>query len=114
MGESFDETDIMPSLTSIAEEVLAKAREIDRYLESNGLAAPSYDNDVLADLPGDLENVRYSLVNSSNELKKLAQGLAVLGKELSTGVTLLFTLTYDRMHRLRYGTWHDWVFILVG
>ena len=64
----------MPSLTSIAEEVLAKARDIDRYLDLNGLAARSYNNDILADLPGDLQNVRYSLANSSNELKKLAQG----------------------------------------
>lgn len=64
----------MPTLTSMAEDLLAKAKQIDSYLESQNLPSPSYRHDVFEALPAELQKTRASLVNDSNELKNLARG----------------------------------------
>lgn len=67
----------MPSLTSVAEGILAQAKKLDAYLESNNIPYPSFDEDTLDKLPDKLQDDRWALANSSNELKKLARGAAM-------------------------------------
>ena len=64
----------MPSLTSLAEELVAQAKQIDKYLESKNLPSPSFDHDTLVDLPPDLQEVRTSLASVSHNLKALTRG----------------------------------------
>jgi len=64
----------MPSLTEIAEGILADAKRIDAYTASKGLPDASFEKDTLSELPTDLEDCRKSLVDSAHELKQLAQG----------------------------------------
>lgn len=71
----------------MAEVLLAQAKQIDAYLESNHLPYPSFDSDVLADLPSELQNMRMSLANNSDELKKLTQGPVASTMELAFSVS---------------------------
>ena len=64
----------MPSLTSLAEEILANAKRLDEHLASQQQPSPSFDHDVLGDLPPQLEAARESLIDSTHTLKQLAQG----------------------------------------
>lgn len=75
LGNSF--TPEMPSLTSVAEGILAQAKKLDAYLESNNIPYPSFDEDTLDKRPDKLQDDRWALANSSNELKKLARGAAM-------------------------------------
>lgn len=78
----------MPSLTSIAEAILAQAKKLDAYLESNEIRYPSFEEDTLDQLPDKLQDDRWALANSSNELKKLARGAAMgtIDTALNVGV----------------------------
>jgi hypothetical protein len=64
----------MSTLTKIAENILESARVLDAYTESRGLPPTSFTDHTLPDLPRDLEAVRRQLVDSTLELKGLAQG----------------------------------------
>ena len=64
----------MASLTSRAEAILAQAKKIDAYLEGKNIPYPSFEEDTLEHLPVDLQHVRWSLANDSNNLKKLTRG----------------------------------------
>lgn len=66
----------MPTLTELAEESLANAKRLDAYIASKGLPPVSLDHDSfeLADLPPELQAVRNSLADSSQLMKRLAQG----------------------------------------
>ena len=61
----------------MAEAALAHAKRLDAYLESNNIPYPSFDEDTLEQLPDVLQDERWALANSSNELKKLARGAAM-------------------------------------
>jgi hypothetical protein len=78
----------MPSLTSQAEAILAKAKKLDAYLEANNIPYASFDDDTLDQLPDQLQDERWSLANSTNELKKLVRGAAMgtMDTALSVGV----------------------------
>ncbi len=64
----------MPSLTSIAEDILANAKRLDAHLSYKSVAPTSFDHDSLVDLPHDMESVRNALIDSTHTLKQLAQG----------------------------------------
>ncbi|KAF2963857.1 hypothetical protein GQX73_g9695 [Xylaria multiplex] len=64
----------MPSLTSIAESIVARAKKLDAYLEAQNIAYPSFDDDTLDQLPDELQNERWALANDANELKQLSRG----------------------------------------
>ncbi|KAI1773274.1 O-methyltransferase-domain-containing protein [Hypoxylon cercidicola] len=66
----------MPSLTSMAESILARAKKIDAYLEAQNIAYPSFDDDTLDQLPPKLQDERWAFVNDVNELKQLSRGAA--------------------------------------
>ena len=64
----------MQSLTSRAEAILAQAKKLDAYLESKNIPYPSFDEDNLEELPNELQDERWALANSCNEMKKLTRG----------------------------------------
>lgn len=64
----------MPSLTSIAEQILANAKTLDEHLATRNSLSPSFDLDSLVNLSPELEPVRDELINSTHTLNKLAQG----------------------------------------
>ncbi|RWA10853.1 hypothetical protein EKO27_g4273 [Xylaria grammica] len=66
----------MPSLTSVAERILARAKKLDAYLEAQNIAYPSFDDDTLDQLPNELQDERWALGNDTNELKQLSRGAA--------------------------------------
>ena len=84
----------MPSLTSMAEAILAQAKKLDAYLDSNDIPHPPFDEDTLDRLPDELQDDRWALANSSNELKKLARGAAMntMDTTLSVGVHFIAAL----------------------
>jgi len=64
----------MVSLTARAESILAQAKQLDAILEANQLPYPSFDNDPLAQLPKESQDLRWAIANESNDLKKLMRG----------------------------------------
>jgi hypothetical protein len=64
----------MPSLTSIANNLLAQAKEIDAWVEAQGLSPVSFDDDILKDLPAHLQSARDDLINGGTDLANLARG----------------------------------------
>lgn len=64
----------MPSLTSLAEEILTNAKKLDEHLTSQNQPSPSFDHDVLINLPPQLESARDALIDSTHTLKQLTQG----------------------------------------
>jgi hypothetical protein len=75
------------SLTSRAEAILAQAKKIDAYLEEKNIPYSSFEHDTLKNLPVEPQDVRWSLVNDSNDLKKLARGAVMhtMGITFSVG-----------------------------
>jgi len=65
-------TNIMPSLTQIAEEILANAKRLDAYTSSKALPSTSFELDTLGDLPPDVEKARHVPINSTQDLNRLA------------------------------------------
>ncbi|KAJ8133083.1 hypothetical protein O1611_g541 [Lasiodiplodia mahajangana] len=66
----------MPSLSSMAESILARAKKLDAYLEARNIAYPSFDDDTLDKLPGELQDERWALSSDVNGLKQLCRGAA--------------------------------------
>ena len=87
----------MHSLTSLAEEILSNAKQLDEHLASQKRSSPSFDHDTLIDLPPQLESARDALIDSTHMLKQLTQGpvratvdiLFNVGSRCSTSVILL-------------------------
>ncbi|KAL8838358.1 MAG: hypothetical protein Q9170_002165 [Blastenia crenularia] len=82
----------MVPLTSLAEDILASAKQLDKHLASKGLPSSSFDNDTLVDLPEDVEEVRNSLIDTTNTLKQLAQGHVAVPMEIGFGSTGILSL----------------------
>lgn len=61
----------------MAEAILAQAKKLDAHLESRNIPYPSFDEDTLDRLPDELQDDRWALANSSNELKKIVRGAAM-------------------------------------
>ena len=74
----------------MAEAILAQAKKLDAYLESNNVSYPSFDDDTLDQLPDELQDDRWGLANSCNELKKLARGAAMGTMDTALNVRLRF------------------------
>ena len=64
----------MPSLTSLAEEILINAKRLDEHLAAQKQPSPSFDHDAWIDLPPQLESARDALIDSTHTLKQLTQG----------------------------------------
>ena len=87
----------MPSLTSLAEEILINAKRLDEHLAAQKQPSPSFDHDAWINLPPQLHSARESLIDSTHTLKQLAQGpvsattdiLMSVGSRVSMFVTCL-------------------------
>ena len=77
----------MVSFTSLAEEILASAKQLDEHLASKGIDGSSFDNDTLIDLPDDIEDIRNGLIDDTQTLKQLAQGHVAAPMEMVLGVS---------------------------
>ena len=65
----------MPSLTSLAEEILINAKRLDEHLAAQKQPSPSFDHDdVWINLSPQLEAARDALIDSTHTLKQLTQG----------------------------------------
>lgn len=65
---------MMPSLTSLAEEILTNAKQLDEHLAAQNQPSPSFDHDALLNLSPQLESTRDALIDSAHTLKQLTQG----------------------------------------
>ncbi|KAL8783231.1 MAG: hypothetical protein Q9213_004795 [Squamulea squamosa] len=74
----------MPTFTSMVEGLMTQAKQLDAFIDTNGLESPSFDQDYLATtkLPEELQSVRNTLINGANDLKKLAMGPVMHGFEV--------------------------------
>ena len=70
----------------MAETILAQAKKLDAHLESNKIPYSSFEEDTLDQLPDELQDDRWALANSSNELKKLSRGAAMGTIDLALNV----------------------------
>lgn len=66
----------MATLTAQAEKILSQAKQLDAFISSNNLQPPSFERDTLASLPPQYEATRRELIDSTQALKRLAQGVA--------------------------------------
>ena len=64
----------MPSLTSLAEEILINAKQLDEHLAAQNQPSPSFEHDALLTLSPQLESMRDTLIDSTHTLKQLTQG----------------------------------------
>ncbi|KAL8980683.1 MAG: hypothetical protein Q9205_004301 [Flavoplaca limonia] len=76
----------MVSFTSLAEEILVSARQLDEHLASKDLVPSSFDQDTLVGLPKGIEAARDNVINTTQTLKQLALG---------AGVPLSGSITYS-------------------
>lgn len=79
---------MMPSLTSLAEEILANAKRLDEHLAAQKQPSPSFDHDALIDLSPQLESAKETLINSTHTLKLLTQG------PVQATIDILFSVSF--------------------
>lgn len=78
----------MVSFTSLAEEILVSARRLDEHLASKDIPPASFDQDTLVDLPHDVGAARDHLINTTQTLKRLAQGAGGRAMEIAFSVRI--------------------------
>jgi hypothetical protein len=76
----------MPSLVSLAEELLAHAKKFDEILEQNNIPYPSFDKDTLESLPDDAQKLRWDLLDTSHNFRQLVRGARLSGLDIAFGV----------------------------
>ena len=76
----------MASLVSLAEKVLAQAKEFDAILEQNNIPHTSFDKDTLESLPDDVQKLRWNLLDTSHDLRQLVRGARLSGLDIAFGV----------------------------
>lgn len=84
----------MSTLAARAEEILAQAKQLDTYIASSGLPHTSFAHDSLTELPAELERVRLDMVNSTQQLKRLAQGAVSSTVEMLYSVSARYELVF--------------------
>ena len=83
----------------MAENILARAKKLDAYLEAENIAYPSFDDDTLDQLPLELQEERWALANDANELKQLSRGTAqtTLDCALNVSSTLTHSILFKKI-----------------
>ena len=87
----------MSSFTQLAEKILANAKRLDSFISSNNLPPASFDQDSFSTLPPDLQDIRSTVIDSAQTIRKLALGPTGLATEILHSVggsapVLIFTL----------------------
>ena len=67
----------MSSLVKLAEDILGAAKALESHFQSSGLSDPSFDNDLVYFVPPPLQEYRKTLINKTDELKRLSGGTSV-------------------------------------
>jgi hypothetical protein len=80
----------MPSLVSLAEELLAQAKKIDAVLEQNNIPCTSFEEDTLESLPDDAQKLRWDLLDTSHNFRQLVRGARLSGLDIAFGVLFTF------------------------
>ena len=65
----------MSSLVKLAVEILSAAKALEVYFQSNGLPDPTFDNDFVASVPPSFQEYRNTLINRTDQLKRLSLGV---------------------------------------
>jgi hypothetical protein len=76
----------MPSLVSLAEELLAHAKKIDGSLEQNNIPHTSFGKDTLELLPDDAQKLRWDLLDLSHNFRQLIRGARLAGLDIAYSV----------------------------
>ena len=76
----------MPSLVSLAEELLAQAKKLDEILEQNNIPSTSFDKDTFELLPHEAQELRWDLLDASHNFKQLVRGARLSGLDIAFGV----------------------------
>jgi len=80
----------MATFTSIAENLLAHAKELDAYVASKGLSLDTLDHATLTTLPAELKKSRDGLINGGAKIRRLAEGPEVALQTIGLNVSVLF------------------------
>ena len=65
----------MSSLVKLAEEILSSAKALEAHFQSSGLPDPTFDNDLVVLVPPSLQEHRNTLINKTDQLKRLSLGV---------------------------------------
>ena len=79
----------MQSLVSLAEDLLAQAKQIETILEQKNISHTSFDNDTLESLPEDAQKLRWNLLDTSHKFRQLVRGARLSGLDVAFGVLLI-------------------------
>lgn len=89
----------MPSLVALAEELLIYAKQVEESLESNKIAATSFDADTLELLPREAQNTRWKLLDLSHNFRQLLRGARLAGLDIAYSVAFLSNATKQVLTR---------------
>ena len=90
----------MPSLVSLAEDLLRAAKVLESHLADSSLPHPDWDNDLLTSLPPELQTQRNALINGADDLKQLAQGPHGISQEIGLSWTSQVALRVAYAYKL--------------
>lgn len=76
----------MPSLVSLAEELLAQAKVFEAILKENSIPHPSFHMDTLESLPDEAQKLRWSLLDNSHNFRQLVRGARLSGLDVAFNV----------------------------
>ena len=80
----------MPSLTSLAEDSLALAKEVDESLKQNGIAYTDFGEDTLESLPENIQKLRWDLLDIAHDFRQLIRGARLSGLDVAFNVSPIF------------------------
>jgi len=87
---------VMPSLVSLAEDLLAQAKKLDEILDQNNIPSTSFDKDILKSLPHEAQEIRSDLLDASHNFKQLVRGAKLSGLDIAFSVRFTFVLIHCR------------------
>lgn len=76
----------MPSLVSLAEELLVHAKRLEESLGQNDIAHTSFEKDTLELLPDDAQKLRWDLLDLSHNFRQLIRGARLSGLDVAYSV----------------------------
>ena len=71
----------------MVEGMLAQAKQIDGYLAEKKTASPTWQQDTLAELPAELQDIRAALSNDANSFAKLLRGPIMSAMDIAFSVS---------------------------
>lgn len=75
------------SLTALAEELLAQAKQLDAQLAEHKLPGPTWERDSLGELSAATQSAREALSNQANDFAKLVRGPVMVATDIAFSVS---------------------------